>query len=220
MINYFINGVNIKDEYGVCVSSSEGVLDKPKLKTPLSVNWDNYHGEVVDLNRKYYEPREITLSCFVKADSKMDFIQKVMQFTKLFDGVGTQRLVIDLQANKPLIYEIYCKDAIAVSKTWNDNSMIGTFKLKLTEPEPVKRILKYIRTNSSNATCRIDIKTSKCVNIYWGDGSVDYDIYSENAIGRFTHTYAANGEYLIVITGCIKEIENFSSNGSIIWNEL
>ena len=216
---YFIDGVNIKEAYGVCVSGSDGVLDRPKLKAPLSLDWSNYHGEVVDLNHKYYEPREITLSCFVKADTKMDFINKVSQFTKLFDKNGTQRLMISVHPTKPLIYEVYCKDAIAISKTWSNDLMVGTFKLKLIEPEPVKRILKHFKVGSSSATCQILLKSIKSLNIYWGDGSVDHDIYSENGQG-FAHTYTNDGEYFIVITGCISEIAEFSTNAIVVWNEL
>ncbi|MCQ2317828.1 MAG: LamG domain-containing protein [Bacteroidales bacterium] len=216
---YYIDGVNIKEAYGICVSGSDGVLDRPKLKAPLSIDWSNYHGEVVDLEHKYYEPREITLSCFVKANTKMDFINKVAQFTKLFDKNGTQRLMISVHPTKPLIYEVYCKDAIAISKTWSNDLMVGTFKLKLTEPEPVKRILKHFKTGADSATVQVLLKTVKCVNIYWGDGTVDKDIYSEEGAG-FTHTYTNDGEYFIVITGCINEIAEFSTNAIVIWNEL
>lgn len=75
-----------------------------------SVSWDNYHGEAVDLQHKFYEPREITLSCFIKAESKNDFITQVSKFEQQFDRKGTQRLVIDVHPIKPLIYEVYCKD--------------------------------------------------------------------------------------------------------------
>ena len=44
------------------------------------MSWDDYHGEEVDLRHKYYEPREITLSCFVKAENKADFIEKNVGF--------------------------------------------------------------------------------------------------------------------------------------------
>ena len=77
---------------------------------------------------------------------------------------------------KPLIYEVYAKDAIEVDKTWNDALMVGTFKLKLREPEPVKRVLKHIRVGESTKTCEITLTSTKYVNIYWGDGSVDYDV--------------------------------------------
>ncbi len=214
--SYTIDGVDFKD-YGVYVSDSEGVVSRPKLKEPLSLSWDNYHGVVVDLNHKFYEQREITLSCFIKANSKSEFAMKVAKFEQLFDAQGTQRLVIDIHPTKPLIYEVYCKDEIAISKKWNDNLMVGTFKLKLIEPEPVKRILKHIRTGESTKTCSITLKTTKLVNIYWGDGTVDYDVSGD--ITK-THDYTENGDYYPVITGCIDEITEFSTNAIIVWNKI
>ena len=141
---YLLDGVDFKT-FGVYVSGSDGILNRPKLKAPASLSWDNYHGESVDLMHKFYESREITLSCFVKAESKMDFIKRVAEFEAQFDKKGTNRLVVDVHPIKPLIYEVYSKDAIEISKEWNNELMVGTFKLKLIEPEPVKRVLKHIR---------------------------------------------------------------------------
>ncbi|WGU70641.1 hypothetical protein QIU18_00335 [Capnocytophaga canimorsus] len=38
-----------------------------------------------------------------------------------------------------MVYEVYCKDAIEITKKWNDSTMVGTFDLKLIEPEPIKK---------------------------------------------------------------------------------
>lgn len=217
---YLINGVNIKTTYGVYISDSDGIIDRPKLKAPSSFNWSNYHGEVVDLNHKYYEPRKITLSCFIKAASKEDFIEKFMQFVKIFDNPGTQRLTISVHPTKPLIYEVYCQDTISIKKTWVESEMSGTFQLKLIEPEPIKKVLKHSRTNVNTKTCNIIIQTTKCVNIYWGDGSVSKDVYSENSASRFSHDYSTNGDYYVVITGCINEIYSLETNATVIWSEL
>ena len=214
---YLLDGVDFK-EYGVYVSGSEGIMNRPKLKTPTSVSWDNYHGESVDLSHKFYESREITLSCFVKASSKMDFIKKVTTFEQLFDKTGTNRLVIDVHPVKPLIYEVYCKDEIEMSKTWNDNLMVGTFKLKLVEPEPVKKVLKHIRVGEATKTCTIKMTTTKYVNIYWGDGNVDYDVYGASKTVK--HDYDANGDYFPVITGCIDEIKAFDTNAIVVWDKI
>lgn len=216
-IRYTIDGIDMKD-YGVFVSDSEGVVDRPKLKAMASDSWDNYHGESVDLNHKFYEPRGITLSCFIKADSKGEFIAKLANFEQIFDKQGTNRLVIEAVKHKPLIYEVYCKDDIAVSKKWNADLMVGTFKLTLTEPEPVKRILKHYRNGVSTKTCTITLTSTKLVNIYWGDGIVDYDVYGTNKI--ITHDYIQDGEYYPVITGCIDEITSFSTNAIIVWSKL
>lgn len=215
--SYLLDGVDLKT-YGVYVSGSDGILNRPKMKVPASLSWDNYHGESVDLMHKFYESRKITLSCFVKADSKMDFIKRVSEFESQFDKKGTNRLVIDVHPIKPLIYEVYCEDAIEITKEWSDTLMVGTFKLKLIEPEPVKRVLKHIRISDATRTCSITLTTSKYVNIYWGDGSVDYDIDGTNRI--ITHDYAENGDYFPVITGCIEEITEFETNAIIVWEKI
>lgn len=215
--SYTLDGVDFR-EYGVFVSDSDGILNRPKLKQLASVSWDNYHGEDVDLNHKYYEAREITLSCFIKAQTKNDFIVQMSRFEQQFDKRGLHRLMIDVHPIKPLIYEVYCKDEISVSKKWNDELMVGTFKLKLTEPQPVKRVLKHIRVSEATKTCSINISTHKLVNIFWGDGSVDEDISGSNI--AVSHKYKENGEYFPVITGCIDEIEAFQTNAIIVWNKL
>ena len=216
-IAYLVDGIDFKT-FGVYVSGSDGILTRPKMKAPASLSWDNYHGESVDLYHKFYESREITLSCFVKADSKMDFIKRVSEFEAQFDKRGTNRLVIDVHPIKPLIYEVYCKDAIEIQKEWSDELMVGTFKLKLIEPEPVKRVLKHIRISDSTKTCTITLTSHKLVNIYWGDGQVDYDISGENR--TITHDFAQNGDFFPVITGCIEEITDFNTNAIVVWERI
>jgi hypothetical protein len=218
-LSYLLDGVDFK-EYGVFVAGSDGVVDRPKLKTPYSVNFDNYHGEIVDLNHKYFEPREITLDCFIKAATKNDFVIQLSNFMQQFDKVGTQRLTINVHPVKPLIFEVYCKDAVAVSKVWNNQLMVGTFKVKLTEPEPVKRILKHIRVSEATKTCTMTFKSMKYVNIYWGDGTADFDVAGDSLSHTISHVYTANGDYFPVITGCIDEITDFETNAIIVWNKL
>lgn len=214
---YSVDGHDFK-EYGIYVSSSDGLLNRPKLKDPMSVTWDNYHGQSVDLAHKYYDTREITLSCFCKAESKLDFIKKINDFQRLFDKNGTNRLVVDVHPVKPLVYEVYCTDAIEVEKEWNNYLMVGTFKLKLKEPEPVKKVLKYIRVGESTKTCTITLTSAKYLNIYWGDGKVDYDIAGTDL--HITHDYADNGDYFPVITGCIDEITSFVTNAIVVWERI
>ena len=42
-LEYYLSGVNFRD-IGIRVESSTGVLDQPKLKTPSSIDWPDYHG--------------------------------------------------------------------------------------------------------------------------------------------------------------------------------
>ena len=98
--------------------------------------------------------------------------------------------------------------------------MVGTFKIKLTEPEPVKRVLKHIRVSEATKNCIVTLQSMKYVNIYWGDGRVDYDVAGDSETHTITHTYETNGEFFPVITGCIDEINEFETNAIIVWNKL
>lgn len=216
-LTYIIDGEDFKD-FGVFVSGSDGILDRPKIKKPVSFSWDNYHGNTVDLKNIIYDVREISLSCFIKADGKNDFADKLVKFLRIFDKPGTRRLMIDIHPTKPLVYEVYCEDSVNVKKKWNDGKMVGTFTLKLKEPEPVKRVLKHMRIGTSTRTCTITISTDKLVNIYWGDGTSTFDVYGKNK--TITHNYEENGEYFVVITGCIDEIQSFETNSIVIWTKL
>lgn len=231
---YLLDGVDFKT-YGVSVKMGKGFTDGLKMKEPLKVEFDGYHGEAIDLSRPRYEAREITLECFIdKVGGKMAFVQAMQEFLEQFRAkhklptgtlanaelcpVGLHRLTLDIHPTKPLIYEVYLPDATNVEKEWNDKRMTGTFTLVLREPEPVKRVLKHMRTSDANKRISITISTSKLVNIYWGDGTTTQDVCGTNV--TVTHDYAENGEYYAVITGVIEDIEAFSTNAIVVWNKL
>ncbi len=213
---YSIDGVDLK-EWDIYVSDSIGLLDRPKLKAPLKVNWDDYHGEVVDLDNKRVEAREITLKCFMKASGKLDFANKLNTFLDVFSRDGTQRLFVDSHPTKPLIYEVYAADSVNISKRWNDELMVGTFSLRLREPDPVKRVIRHQRISDSTRTLTMNFDSSRMVIVYWGDGTQEC-VYGDNI--ELTHEYAQNGIYYAVIAGVIEKIENFTTNGIIVWNKL
>ena len=219
-LEYFLGGVSFND-LDLHVESSTGVLDLPKLKAPTSVDWADYHGEVIDLSEKRYQAREITLNCWLRAKGKMDFTERVNRVYDILRQDGTQRLMISIHPTKPLVYEVYCEDGVAPSKRWHDDKMIGTFSLKLKEPDPVKRVIRHQRMNYATSELKIELKSDKMITIYWGDGEVTADVYGDctgdNAI---KHTYADNGIYYAIVGGVIEEITEFSTNGIVVWNKL
>lgn len=233
-LTYLLDGVDFK-EYGVYVSASKGLLDGLKMKDPHKVEFDGYHGTAIDLSRPRFDEREITLDCFITTTGgKLDFVRKVKAFLDLFsarhkaaDGAtlnadlcpaGLHRLMVDIHPVKALVYEVYLPDATDIEKTWNDARMTGTFQLKLREPEPVKKVLKHIRTSSANARAEFTITTGKLVNVYWGDGTTSQDI-SGTAV-TVAHNYSENGEYFIVITGVIEDVEAFETGDIVIWDKV
>lgn len=218
-VEYYIDGTNIKD-MGVYVSKSTGIIGGLERKESLSVDYDNYHGTVVDKKRPRYKERTITLDCFLEASSKSSFIEWVMMFIGLFQKPGNQRLKIEYDGEeRPLVYEIYCPNPTDVEKDWSydDDLMVGTFKLKLVECEPVKRVLRHIG-KTGNTQASITVSSSKLLNVYWGDGSHSYDISGANK--TITHTYDTPGEYDIVIAGVIEDITAFATNCIVIWDKL
>jgi hypothetical protein len=215
-LSYKIDGTDFK-KWGITVSESNGLLDRPKLKSPFKLDWPDYHGEVIDLSRKRVDAREIELQCWMKASGKIDFVTRLNDFLSVFQNDGTQRLTVDIHPTKPLIYEVYNESGISVSKRWSDETMVGTFSLKLKEPDPVKRILRHQRVNESTKTISITLTSSKTLSVFWGDGTKE-EIAGTNV--TLTHQYSEDGVYYTVIAGVIEEIRNFSSNGILVWNKL
>jgi hypothetical protein len=218
-VEYYINGINFKD-FGVSVSDSSGHIGMLVRKEGLSVEYENYHGRVEDKKRPRYKERTIQLDCFIEGFGKSAFLDLVYSFMKQFDQPGNQRLKIEYDgATKPLVYEIFIPGGFDVKKTWsyNNDLMVGTFSLKLREDEPVKRVLRHIGLNA-NTQATITVSTYKLLNIYWGDGTHTYDVSGTNR--QVTHTYSNPGEYDIIITGVIEDIEAFTTNCIIVWDRL
>jgi hypothetical protein len=216
-LSYLIEGVDFK-EYGITVSESNGILDRPKLKSPFKVDWPGYHGEVVDMDSKRVEARQIELNCWMKANGKMDFVTKLNTFLDVFQANGTQRLTIAIHPTKPLIFEVYNESGISISKRWNDKLMVGTFTLKLVEPDPVKRIIRHQRISEATKTLTITMTTAKAVTIHWGDGAKDYDVFGKNI--TLSHNYSQDGIFYAAIGGVIEDITGFSTSGILVWNKI
>lgn len=216
-LSYLLEGIDFK-EWDIYVSESNGILDRPKLKSPLKVDWDDYHGEVIDLQKKRVEAREITLNCFMKANGKIDFVTKLNNFLEVFGKDGTQRLVIDIHPTKPLVYEVYNESGVSISKRWNDDLMVGTFSLKLKEPNPVKRVIRHQRISDATKTLTITVTSNKALTIFWGDGTKTEDVYGEKVTVK--HEYQKEGIYYAIVAGVIEDITEFTTNGIIVWNKL
>lgn len=219
-VEYYIDGVNFKD-YGVEVSASEGLVGRLAQKESLTVDWDNYHGVVRDRKRKRFKERTITLDCFISASGRAAFVEWCNAFFRLFDGDHTRRLKVVVGNDaKPLVYEVDLQDATDVSKKWgsyNDELMVGTFKLKLVEDEPVKRVLRHVSANS-NSKATITVTSSKLLNIYWGDDTHTFNVGGDNT--TVEHTYALSGEYDIIVAGVIEDIKAFDTNAIVVWELL
>ena len=219
-VEYYIDGRNFK-EFGVYVSESAGLVGRLARKEALQVEWDSYHGTVRDKKRPRYKERTIELDCFIEASSRSAYVEWVNLFFSQFDKEGNHRLKVEYSGTtKPLVYEVELLDDADPQKQWGKydrDLMVGKFKIKLVEDEPVKKVLRHIGT-TANTTAQIKVTSSKLLNIYWGDGTHTYNVSGTDK--EVTHTYTEAGEYDIVITGVIEDITSLSTNAIVVWDLL
>lgn len=131
---YTWDGKDFKD-YGVRVSSSQGLIGGLKPKSGLEVQWSDEHGSVTDRSQMYFEGRTIVLNCFLADDGAEDFIDRIGAFTALFYLPGEHVLRVAV-GERALEYRVSLSDAITVEKTFRDRKMVATFSLRLYEAQP------------------------------------------------------------------------------------
>lgn len=209
---YYIDGVSFIT-YGVMVSKSDGLLSRPRLKTPQTVNWQDQHGEVADLSKRYYESRSIKLSCFIVGSNMTDFVEKCTFFLSLFDQAGTRRLMVDIGSSKPLVYEVYLDASADINKAWHDGQMVGTFSLSLKEPVPVKRVYSVTGTSVS-----MTITCTKAVDMFWGDGSSSLDVIGTGLV--VNHSYGSSATRYIIVAGDLDAITSITTAATLVWSKL
>ena len=218
-IRYFINEKNIKSTYGVYVSASSGILDLPSIKEPVKQDWQEYHGVQIDLDAPRLQEREISLDCFINAENQLDFIQKLNAFYAEFLKPGFKRLRIEIDTTI-LIFDTYIKEAIKITKQWSAGTQQGKFTLKLMEPMPQKKVLKF-EAEENALTCAFNISTPSSVIITWGDNLKSEEIFTNGF--EAAHTYSEPGTYYISIMGNINKIEELTLEGdklTILWELL
>ena len=230
-LNYSLDGVSFRD-YDVYVSDSNGLLDRPKMKAATNTSWADEHGTYVDLEAPRLEARDITLKCFCHAESKLEFSMKVNSFLHQFDKKGLRRLQVDIEETHPLVFDVYLPNVVAVDKRWNDGTMVGTFSMKLTEPRPMKKVIRFDASGSSSMIMLTFKQREKDYNhlytITWGDGNT-YEF--SNAEETVAHSYYGKQVYYAIVAGDIdnitsteeetqRGIERTITNGEITWEKI
>lgn len=217
-VYWSINGIDFT-EFGVYVSESNGLFtNSTEVKTQMEADWKEYHGKIVSTEIHRVNERVITLSCFIHASGKIDFVNKYNDFISQFRKPGLRRLKCEIDRNKPLVFDVYLKDGFDVEKHWRDNEMFGTFELRVREPLPVKRVLRFNATDASKVTS-LDIRYNGVIDVYWGDGNHSTDI-DASQVARLKHTYQNNGKYEIAIYCEPDEIKYFYTNAIQLWSRL
>lgn len=172
-VRYSVNGKYFKD-YGVYISSSDGLFDALKRKKVNTYDWAEYHGSSPDLSSPKFEQREISLKGFVSGTNWLDMKSKFDAIISEFQKAGTQRLLVEPFGLKPLPYEVCMIDDVNLNKTFKDGKMVGIFTLKLIEPNPLKIVLY-----TTESTLNLSYNSPQETEIFYGNGVKD--VVSGNA---------------------------------------
>lgn len=215
-IRYKVNGRDF-EEFGVTVTSSSGYLDALKPKEPKKYDWGEIDGEVVDLSKRTFDARAIELSCFIKANSRVEFIVNLQAFFAEWDKNGRQRLTVDLGIDKLLVYDVYRTGEVDVNKDVGANgSFVGEFTLKLKEPDSNKMVLKHVCSNiATPASFSFQTMPLNSIVVGWGDGA-----FEEVLTTSFSHKYSKAGTYYITVGGLGRQSNIQLGNTTLVWQRL
>jgi hypothetical protein len=214
-LDYSINGVPFAS-LGIRVKDSDGVIDGLEMKEPFSVNWPDAHGQVLDLSRPRYEARTIELDCWMVAVSPEAMINQTNALITQLARPGTQRLRINA-TDKPLVYEVYYRGGLSIKKQWRAGAMVGEFKLKLIEPQPVK----WVASAQGGTTVTLNLSALSPITLHWGDNTRTY--FQGGPSQLFSHTYSGSNTSLfyLIVSGEMERVGFVSyENLEEVWTRL
>ena len=219
-VRYSINGKYFKD-YGIYVSSSLGLLDALKRKPIKTYDWQEYHGESVDLSNPKFEAREIVLNCFIKGNNYQEMFENFRNIVlSEFQKSGTQRLLVEPFGYKALPFEVYMIDEVKIAKEFSESTSIGVFSIKLIEPNPIKKVL-YTTSNTLN----LSYNSSKETEIFFVNkkkttarGNVS--LSGKTLANRVVSGYAFEGRNLLLNTSSDWTLFSGTSYGLKVFNKV
>ena len=134
---YLLDSNDMATTYGVFVQKTKGALDFLKRKGKTAHSWLDSNGEehFTDADDIYFEPRDIILYCYMKANSKANFLSQLNAFKIVLEGPGLHTLKLPFLASNLNVY-FKAGGALSMLTKWDSSTLVGKFILKLREPEP------------------------------------------------------------------------------------
>ncbi len=123
---YFLDGVDLYTGYSFIVTSgSDGLLQFPERKKPLSHDWAEENGTEYDLiSAPKYRDRQITLKGFIVCENEVDFWTKYDALFVAFDKTGTRTLTVTELARQCYVFYLAMKETKRHTRIKN-TSLIG-----------------------------------------------------------------------------------------------
>lgn len=219
-----LNGKYFKD-FGIYISSSDGILDELKQKKTDTKDWPEYNGLSLDLTKKpKYESREFELSGWIIGDSWLQMMDNFWEVFSDFRKHGKQRLLLDVFGEKTLVYDVRCEGGIDLTKSFKKGQMVGVFKLKLIEHSPIKKILYIDQSNfnlSFSTNKWVEVNIDGQITPYVGEVNIIKTL-NDRTVTSYLFPWRNNPEkqHFISISGNIDEITGLTTNAEILWEIL
>lgn len=216
---YSLNGKFFKD-FGVYISDSKGLLDKPKPKSRKTYDWAEQHGRQIDLSPAKYDEREIELKGWIRGENwhktKADFDNLMSEF----DKEGLARLVVDF--GKVLVYDVYLSDSVELNKTIRNGEIIGSFTLKIKDPNPVKKTF-VLKGNALNMAFTspdwIVLNIDGVEENLKGIVNINKTIPNRVLSGQKYAGANAETTHYITLSGNIDQITGLTTNSEEVWKQ-
>ncbi len=213
--------VDIRETYGVYVESATGLIGKPQLKTVDAFDWKYLHGTTPDLINRRYGDKEITLSCWMKAVSKQQLVERLDAFMRYFDHDDLLLMKVTWEtdndnggllpnphAAKGLFAIVWLKSCDIKPFKWHKGTNIVKFTMTFHDPYPVKRVYRY--GGAEGEGVEYDIVSDTEIDIFTEDGSAVYDIKTGSG-----HIDVVLNRYIIVC-GDVSHAEDSNGGSDII----
>lgn len=175
--------------YAVHVEKSTGLVGKPSLKTADEFNWKYLHGTTPDLRNRRYQSKDISLQCWMEADSKQQLVERFNHFTGLFSYDDLILLKVtwatdnnnggvapNPHESKGIYDLVWLRGVEGVSYRWRKGKNYVSFVLRLADPYPMKRVC--ILEGEDGDGFDYDIVSESEIDIFTEDGAAVYDILS------------------------------------------
>ena len=112
---YYLDGIDLWTTFGITIRKGglNDFLRLPKRKDSINHDWLDEDGLDIDLTRNFYAPKDITLPCFIVADTEDLFWQQYNNFLNVLKRPGTRRFSVSVFGYD---YYVYYRECVLYEK--------------------------------------------------------------------------------------------------------
>ncbi len=135
---HYIDGVDLWTTLGITIEkgSYNDLIKLPARKETIEHNWKDEDGLDKDLSRTFYEAREITLNCFIKATSDTEFWTNWQNFLALLGQPGVRRLSVTELGREFYVFYKQSPTFDKITRYKDSTKIASKFVLSLVEQRP------------------------------------------------------------------------------------